>query len=124
MTYDCPRSTTWVHSTAGQNLVVMAAVNHVLHFRIFDGAGKVVVDTDEKRLTEKALEIADLRKQLESLWTPHEPTKSEKVRVIDAVTSIVGHTGNEGLSRPGRRHWPARPDRLHSDPPGWILARR
>ena len=70
----------------------MAAVDHVLHFRIFDGDGKMVVDTDEKRLTEQARQIEDLRKQLESLWPPHELTRSEKGRVITAVTSIVGHT--------------------------------
>jgi hypothetical protein len=69
----------------------VAAVNNVLHFRIFDGHGKVVVDTDEQRLTEKALQIEGLRKQLESLWPPHELTPSDKGRVTTAVTSIVGH---------------------------------
>ena len=83
--------------TAGKSLIIVAVVDHVLHFRIFDGDGKVVVDTDEKRLTEQARQIEDLRKQLESLWPPHELTGSEKVRVIAAVTSIVGHT------------WPERP---------------
>ncbi|HKM54005.1 MAG TPA: peptidylprolyl isomerase, partial [Isosphaeraceae bacterium] len=83
--------------TEGKNLIIVAAVNHVLHFRIFDGDGKVVEDTDE-RLTEKARQIEDLRKQLESLWPPHELTASEKGRVITAVTSIVGHTPKGGLS--------------------------
>ena len=78
--------------TEGKNLIIVAAVNNVLHFRIFDGDGKVVVDTDEKRLTEQARQIEDLRKQLESLWPPHELTRSDKGRVITAVTSIVGHT--------------------------------
>ena len=78
--------------TEGKNLIIVAAVNNVLHFRIFDGDGKVVVDTDEKRLTEQARQIEDLRKQLESLWPPHELTWSDKDRVITAVTSIVGHT--------------------------------
>ena len=77
--------------TEGKNLIIVAAVNNVLHFRIFDGDGKVVVDTDEKRLTEQARQIEDLRKQLESLWPPHELTRSDKGRVITAVTSIVGH---------------------------------
>src|SRR5512135_646598 len=36
--------------TEGKNLIVVVTVNNVLHFRIFDGDGKVVVDTDEKRL--------------------------------------------------------------------------
>ena len=75
--------------TEGRNLIIVAVVNNVLHFRIFDGDGKVVVDTDEKRLTKQARQIEDLRKQLESLWPPHELTRSEKSRVITAVTSIL-----------------------------------
>ena len=78
--------------TEGKNLIVVAAVDNMLHFRIFEGDGKVVVDTDETRLTEQARQIKDLRKQLQSLWPPYELTTSEKGRVITAVTSIVGHT--------------------------------
>ena len=85
--------------TEGKNLIIVAAVNNVLHFRIFDGDGKVVVDTDEKRLTEQARQIEDLRKQLESLWPPHELTRSEKGRVITAVTSIVGHTPEQNRDK-------------------------
>jgi 4-amino-4-deoxy-L-arabinose transferase-like glycosyltransferase len=78
--------------TAGKRLVIVAAVDHVHHFRIFDNDGKMVVDTDATQRTALAPQIEDLRKQLESLWPPHELTTSEKGRVIDAVTSIVGHT--------------------------------
>jgi hypothetical protein len=78
--------------TEGENLVIVAAVNRVLHVRIFDGEGKVVVDTDETRLTGQARPIEDLKKQLESLWPPHQLTRSEKEQVIAAVTPIVGHT--------------------------------
>ena len=70
----------------------MAAVINVLHFRVLDGDGKVFVDTDEQRLTEKARQIEGLRKQLESLWPPHELTRSDKGRVVTAVASIVAHT--------------------------------
>ena len=87
--------------TVGLSLIIVAVVDHVLHFRIFDGDGKMVVDTDEKRLTEQAQQIEDLRKQpqqiedlrkqLESLWPPHELTKSERARIIAAATSIVDH---------------------------------
>ena len=38
------------------------------------------VDTDEERLTEQSRPIEDLRKQLESLWPPHELTKNENAR--------------------------------------------
>ena len=78
--------------TSGTNLVIVADVKGVLYFRIFDADGKVVVDTDETRLTTQAGPIADLRRQLDSVWPPHELTCSEKDRVVTAVTSIVGHT--------------------------------
>ena len=77
--------------TSGKNLVIVADVKGVLHFRTFDGDGRVVVDTDETSLTTQAGPIADLKRQLESLWSPHELTSSEKDRIIAAVTSIVGH---------------------------------
>jgi len=79
-------------STSGQNLVVVADLKGVLHFHIFDGDGKVVVDTDATSLPAKAGPIADLKKQLDSLRPPHRLTRSEKDRGIAAVTSIVGHT--------------------------------
>jgi hypothetical protein len=78
--------------SGGKNLIIVAAVNRVLHFRIFDGDGKMAADTDETRLTEKDRPIEGLRKRLETLWPPHELTGCEKRQVIDAVTSIVGHT--------------------------------
>src|SRR5262249_18173062 len=77
--------------TAGKNLIVVAAVGNVLHFRMFGGDGRAVVDTDEKKLAQQARQIEELRKQLGSLWPPHELNEREKVRVINAVTSIVGH---------------------------------
>ena len=88
--------------TEGKNLIIVAAVNKVLRFRIFADDGKVDVDTDEKSLTEQARQIKDpreqlkrikdLREQLKSLWPPHELTWSDEDRVITAVTSIVGPT--------------------------------
>src|SRR5262245_16984214 len=92
--------------SGSKNLIVVAAVNQVLHFRIFDGDGKMASDTDETRLTEKARPIEDLRKKLASLWPPHELTGSEKRQIIDAVTSIVGHTrlGSPTSQRTGHNH--------------------
>jgi capsular exopolysaccharide synthesis family protein len=96
--------------TEGKNGIIVAAVDHVLHFRIFDGDGKMVVDTDEKRLTEQARkidekrlteqtrQIEDLRDQLESFWHRGALTWSENDRVITAVTSIVGHTRTTHLA--------------------------
>jgi len=86
--------------TEGKDLIIVVAVNKVLHFRIFDGDGKVVVDTDEQMLTTQAQQIGDLRKQLESLWPPHELTRSDKDQVTKAVTSIVGHTPAKDIEQP------------------------
>jgi hypothetical protein len=77
--------------TAGRNLIVLAAISGSLHFRIFDSDGNQVVDVSEVNLQEHSRQIDDLRKQLQNLWPPHELNRSEKVRVIKAVTSIVGH---------------------------------
>ena len=53
--------------TEGKNLIIVATVDNVLHFRIFDGDGKKVVDTDEKRLTEQARQIAGSQESTEEL---------------------------------------------------------
>jgi hypothetical protein len=77
--------------TGGKDLIVVDAADNVLHFRITDGDGKVVVETDEQRLTKQDEQIEKLRKRLESLWPAYELTAGEKGHVITAVTSIVGH---------------------------------
>ncbi len=78
--------------TGGKDLIVVAAVGNVLHFRLFDGDGSVLVDTDEKVLTKQARQIEDLRQRLVGRWPPHELTGSERDRFVTLVTSIVGHT--------------------------------
>jgi hypothetical protein len=78
--------------TTGYLLVIVANVDHVLHFRIFDADGKRVVDTDETKLTAQAGRIEALRKQLDSLWPPQRPSGSEQVQVNAAVTAIAGYT--------------------------------
>jgi hypothetical protein len=98
--------------TEGKNLVVVAAVDQVLHFRIFDRDGKMVLDTDEKRLTERVRPIEALRNRLERLWPPHELTGNEKDGVITAVTSIVDHTL-------GDRYTPLGSDRSWDMPPSY-----
>ncbi len=67
----------------------MASVNDVLHFRVFDGQGKPVVDTNEKKLLGQAGEIKRLKERLAGLWAPHELTGRDKRRVIEALTSIL-----------------------------------
>ena len=74
----------------GKNLIIVALVEDVLHFRIFDETGEKAVDTDEKIWTEQLTQINDLKKQLEKLWPLKEPTLSQKGKVITAVQSIIG----------------------------------
>jgi SIR2-like domain len=83
--------------TQGKGLIIVAVVKNVLHFRIFDDDGRMVVDTDEQRLTKQARQIEDLRKQLEILWPSHKLTTSDKDQVTTAVTSIVDHIPIENI---------------------------
>ncbi len=76
----------------GKNLIVVADVRKALHFRVFDGVGKIVEDADENQLTAKASQMAGLKSLLGGLWKVPRLSPSDKSRVIDAVTSIVGHT--------------------------------
>ena len=80
----------------------MAAVNRTLHFRIFDGDGKFV-DGGRKGCRNRPIRIGDLRKrlvgdlrkQLDSLWLPHELTKSrrtESARLLH-FSSVVSNLG-------------------------------
>jgi hypothetical protein len=77
--------------SVGKTLVIVADVGGVLHFRIFDGDGRTVVDTDETRLTAQSGQIADLKTQLKDLWSSLLVGGPEQ-RVVTAVTSIVGYT--------------------------------
>ena len=86
--------------TAGNCLIIVAELDHRLHFRIFDGHGNMVVDTDEKKLPREAQRIEVLRKALKSVWPPQQPRRDEKVYFNTVVTSIVGYTWLE--------------------PPGWV----
>ncbi len=76
----------------GKSLVVVGDVADVLHFRVFDDDGKMVVDTDEGKLPGYANQIQALRDRLRYLWPPHEITKSEKSEVIGEVLSMVAQT--------------------------------
>jgi multidrug efflux pump subunit AcrB len=86
--------------TSGKALVVVANVDGVLYFRVFDADGNLRVNRDETSLTTQAGPIADLKKQLESLQLPHKLTRSEMDRVNAAVTSIVGHSRYQLRLRP------------------------
>jgi hypothetical protein len=103
----------------GQDLVVVAAIDGVLHFRIFDGDGKQVANTDEERFRlvddtdgmvpdsaseveyrrKKARALAGLKDQLAGLWPPHALSQRERRRVITAVTALFGYRPCEGYTR-------------------------
>jgi hypothetical protein len=87
---------------AGKNLIVVAALGQVLHFLMFDGDGKLAVDTDERKLQEHSRQIEDLRKQLVNLWPPHPLSESEKNLLSTAVSAIVRHTIPVPAVRAGR----------------------
>ena len=86
----------------GEGLVAVGVVDQTLYCRIFDLDRQMVVDTNEKKLPEQARQIEKLKKQLAGMSPPHPVSNSERKRVIDAVTSIVGHPDARGT--PGVEH--------------------
>jgi serine/threonine protein kinase len=86
---------------AGKNLYVVAAIRGALHFRVFDGDGTMVVDTDEKSLTGRSSQINVFRGELNALWPRDELTKKEKGRVTEGVASIVGETAGKHIAPEG-----------------------
>jgi hypothetical protein len=76
----------------GKNLVVVADVHDALKFRVFDSDGRLVVDTEEAKLTKHARQIVALKEHLKDAWPPHNLTEGETDQIITAVTSIVGYT--------------------------------
>jgi hypothetical protein len=81
----------------GKNLLVLAEVDGLLHFRVFEDHGKIDEDTDETKLTDQARKIEELRNQLELVRPPHEVSKKQKRRLLAASAAIAGYR------RP--RHW-------------------
>jgi hypothetical protein len=76
----------------GKSLIVVADVKNSLHFRVFDRDGEIIVDTDERKLPNKAEHVRDLRVQLKTSWPPNQRSKSDTNRIIAAALLIVGHT--------------------------------
>jgi hypothetical protein len=75
---------------SGKNPVIVAAVDGHLHFSIFDGEGHKIKDIDENDATGQVPRINELREQLQG-WRGRQPlTRSDKDRVIGAVTSVFG----------------------------------
>ena len=78
--------------TAGKDLIIVARVRNVLHFRIFGSDGKRAVSSDENQLSDKASQIADLKSLLSDLWDDARLFPIDKDRVIAVLTSIFGRT--------------------------------
>ena len=76
--------------TESTNRIIVADVNGVLHFRIFDGEGNMLVDTDMQTLTEQLPEIEEVREELLELLHPHN-FKKHVAEAIDLVLAIVYH---------------------------------
>ncbi len=76
----------------GKGEIIVVEVAKVLHFRIFDDDGTLLVDTNEARLVDQARPIARLKKRLRPLSPPATPTPEETGRIIAAVIAIVDQT--------------------------------
>jgi len=74
----------------GKNLIVVGSMGSVMHIRIFDRDGDMVVDTDESKRPHQAQQFAELKAQLKSQPLSHELEPAESQKVMAAVTSIVG----------------------------------
>jgi hypothetical protein len=77
--------------TTGRDQIVVALTNGGLHFRVFDTAGKMVFDVDEKDLKGQAARVDQLKRQLMALPPSPELSGETKGQVVGAVTTIVGH---------------------------------
>jgi hypothetical protein len=76
----------------GENLVVVALVDRVMTFRVFDAEGKRVVDVSENGLRRKAEPIGSLRRSLAPFWTAIDLDKATKAAIAARVFDIVDYT--------------------------------
>ena len=79
---------------AGKKQIIVADVDKVLHFRVFDENGNLVVETDGNSLKGQEPAIEALRKKLEGLWPPHKLTESETSQLKALIVSIVDYQGD------------------------------
>lgn len=74
----------------GESLVVVAEIDGLLHFRVFNTAGTQVFDAGEELLTARSAEIAGLTTRLSSLWATTNLSSSDKIVVLAEVAVITG----------------------------------
>ena len=78
-----------------KKLIIIASVNKLLHFRVFNSKGDQVVDENEDALKDQAQRIEDLKSLLGPLRASRKLTPIRKRRVLSAVKSIVGLTPDD-----------------------------
>ena len=84
-------ATTIPNTSYGKELTIIADVNNVLYFRVFDPAGMKIMDTDETKLPAKAADIAALKAQVKALTAyGYVLTPEERTDVKAKVRAIVG----------------------------------
>ena len=76
--------------TNAKNLIVVGSLAGVLHIRIFDRDGEMVVDTDESKRPTQAQQFAALKTHIKNLRAGDEIGGSESRPIVTAVTAIVG----------------------------------
>lgn len=86
--------------TSGRSLVVVAEVNNLLHFRIFDGAGEMIEDSDESMFPKCALWMDDLSRLVKLWGPPHVLTRNDQDSIISLVRSFAGRIAKGGLPLP------------------------
>src|SRR5262249_38524811 len=60
--------------TEGADLAVLARLGGAIHFRIFDSQGKMLVGTDETRLSGKEQQVDAVKNLLANQWDPPQPS--------------------------------------------------
>ncbi len=78
--------------SAGKDLVVLANRGGVLWVRIFNSAGKRVVDGDEKQFAAKESVLGELKSLLAVLWKTPRISPLDKDRVLAVLGSLCGES--------------------------------
>ena len=72
----------------GENVVLIADINNLLHFRIFDGEGEMILDEGELEFSQFQNEIDQLRRDLADLWGQPELSVENKAGILKTITPI------------------------------------
>jgi Glycosyl hydrolase family 12/Carbohydrate binding domain len=78
----------------GKNLIIIAQVSNVLHFRAFDREGNRAHEADEMHLPQPVPQLEGYKQKLANLWPPHQVSDEEKKQIIIAFGSIFARRWN------------------------------